>query len=116
MVFSCSLLHEATPVTRGERYGFLPFLYDDEGARIREENEKYLDQRVMAADEKTVLYDPGAEGEGLGPAPLSGFVRGIEDRLDRDQRAVGADVRQAVGGGAAQSEPSVAKAGRQRLT
>ncbi|MFL5295116.1 MAG: 2OG-Fe(II) oxygenase [Phenylobacterium sp.] len=37
-VFCCSLLHEATPVTRGERYVFVPFLYDDEGARIREAN------------------------------------------------------------------------------
>jgi len=38
VVFSCSLLHEAKPVTRGTRYAFLPFLYDDEGARIRERN------------------------------------------------------------------------------
>jgi predicted 2-oxoglutarate/Fe(II)-dependent dioxygenase YbiX len=38
VVFSCSLLHEATPVTRGERFAYLPFLYDDEGARIREAN------------------------------------------------------------------------------
>jgi predicted 2-oxoglutarate/Fe(II)-dependent dioxygenase YbiX/peroxiredoxin len=37
-VFSCSLLHEARPVTRGRRYALLPFLYDDEGARIREAN------------------------------------------------------------------------------
>ena len=37
-VFCCSLLHEATPVERGERYAFVPFLYDDEGARIRERN------------------------------------------------------------------------------
>ena len=37
-VFSCSLLHEATPVTRGVRYVFVPFLYDDEGARIRRAN------------------------------------------------------------------------------
>ena len=35
VVFSCSLLHEATPVTRGRRYATLPFLYDEEGARIR---------------------------------------------------------------------------------
>ena len=38
VVFSCALLHEATPVTRGKRYAFLPFLYDDEareGARGR---------------------------------------------------------------------------------
>ena len=38
VVFSCSLLHEATPVTRGTRFAFLPFLYDEEGARIRERN------------------------------------------------------------------------------
>lgn len=42
VVFSCALLHEATPVTRGTRYAFLPFLYDDEGARLREANAKFL--------------------------------------------------------------------------
>ena len=35
VVFSCSLQHEATPVTRGRRYAFLPFFYDEEGERIR---------------------------------------------------------------------------------
>jgi len=58
VVFSCALLHEATPVLRGRRYCYLPFLYDDEGARIRKENQRFLDQRVLAADGKTVLYDP----------------------------------------------------------
>ena len=43
VVFSCSLLHEATPVTRGRRYAFLPFLYDDEAAAIRERNRHLLD-------------------------------------------------------------------------
>ncbi len=43
VVFSCSLLHEAQPVTRGQRYAFLPFLYDDDGARIREENARFVD-------------------------------------------------------------------------
>jgi peroxiredoxin len=38
VIFSCSLLHEARPVTRGRRYAFLPFLYDDAGARLRERN------------------------------------------------------------------------------
>ncbi len=38
VVFSCSLLHEATPVTRGRRYVFLPFLYDEAAARIRQQN------------------------------------------------------------------------------
>lgn len=38
VVFSCSLLHEATPVTRGTRYATLPFLYDEDGARVRAAN------------------------------------------------------------------------------
>ncbi len=38
VVFCCSLQHEATPVTRGRRYAFLPFLYDEAGQRIREQN------------------------------------------------------------------------------
>jgi predicted 2-oxoglutarate/Fe(II)-dependent dioxygenase YbiX len=42
VVFSCSLLHEARPVTRGRRYATLPFLYDDEAAAIREESAKFL--------------------------------------------------------------------------
>jgi len=41
-VFSCSLLHEARPVTRGKRYAFLPFFYDDDGARLREENLEFV--------------------------------------------------------------------------
>jgi predicted 2-oxoglutarate/Fe(II)-dependent dioxygenase YbiX/peroxiredoxin len=41
VIFSCSLLHEALPVTRGRRYAFLPFFYDDSAAKIREENQKY---------------------------------------------------------------------------
>jgi peroxiredoxin len=42
VVFSCSLLHEATPVTRGRRYAFLPFLYDDAAARVRERNHRFV--------------------------------------------------------------------------
>jgi peroxiredoxin len=42
VVFSCSLLHELTPISSGKRYAFLPFLYDDEAAKIRQENLKYL--------------------------------------------------------------------------
>lgn len=36
VVFSCSLLHEALPVTRGRRYAVLPFLYDEEAHQQRE--------------------------------------------------------------------------------
>ena len=46
VVFSCSLLHEATPVTRGTRYMFLPFLYDDAARRIRDENMQFLDPKL----------------------------------------------------------------------
>lgn len=42
VVFSCSLLHEALPVTKGTRYCTLPFLYDEEGAKIREQNLSYF--------------------------------------------------------------------------
>jgi len=41
VVFSCALLHEVLPVTRNRRYAFLPFLYDEAAARIRNENLKY---------------------------------------------------------------------------
>ncbi len=43
VVFSCSLLHQAMPVTRGRRYAFLPFLYDEEGAKLREQNAHFLE-------------------------------------------------------------------------
>lgn len=46
VIFSCSLLHEVSPVTRGRRYVFLPFLYDDAAAALREENNPFLDERV----------------------------------------------------------------------
>jgi peroxiredoxin/predicted 2-oxoglutarate/Fe(II)-dependent dioxygenase YbiX len=32
VVFSCALLHEATRVTEGRRYAFLPFFFDEAGA------------------------------------------------------------------------------------
>ena len=38
VVFSCSLLHEVQPVTRGVRYAFLPFFYDKAAAEIRAQN------------------------------------------------------------------------------
>lgn len=43
IVFSCSLLHQAMPVTQGRRFAFLPFLYDDPGAKLREENTRFLE-------------------------------------------------------------------------
>jgi peroxiredoxin len=46
VVFSCTLLHEATPVTAGKRFAFLPFLYDDAAAKIRLENQGFLGDGV----------------------------------------------------------------------
>ena len=48
VVFSCSLMHAVSTVSRGRRYAFLPFLYDDAAARVREANNKFLDPSVGA--------------------------------------------------------------------
>jgi peroxiredoxin len=48
VVFSCSLLHAVSTVTRGRRYAFLPFLYDDAAAKIREANNAFLDESLSA--------------------------------------------------------------------
>jgi hypothetical protein len=48
IVFSCSLLHAAMPVTKGKRYAFLPFLYDDDAARQREANLAFVEPSLQA--------------------------------------------------------------------
>jgi predicted 2-oxoglutarate/Fe(II)-dependent dioxygenase YbiX/peroxiredoxin len=40
IVFSCSLLHEVTRVTRGRRYAFLSFFYDEQSQRLRDQYRK----------------------------------------------------------------------------
>lgn len=50
IVFSCSLLHEATPITRGTRYCILPFLYDEAAAALRLKNAKYLADENLRKD------------------------------------------------------------------
>ena len=42
VVFPCAALHMVSPVTRGRRYAFLPFVYDEAGAAIRQ---AYLNSR-----------------------------------------------------------------------
>jgi predicted 2-oxoglutarate/Fe(II)-dependent dioxygenase YbiX len=46
VIFPCALLHAVSRVTRGRRFAFLPFLYDDEAAKIREQNNKFLGDGV----------------------------------------------------------------------
>jgi predicted 2-oxoglutarate/Fe(II)-dependent dioxygenase YbiX len=44
VIFACGLQHEATPVTRGRRFAFLPFFYDEAGQAIREANAALLNE------------------------------------------------------------------------
>ena len=53
VVFSCSLLHRVAPMTRGARYAFLPFLYDDAAAKIREANNAFLGEGVGLYSERS---------------------------------------------------------------
>lgn len=43
VVFPCALLHAVSMVTVGRRYAFLPFLYDEAAARLREENARFVE-------------------------------------------------------------------------
>ncbi|WP_309606479.1 2OG-Fe(II) oxygenase [Phenylobacterium sp.] len=46
VVFSCALLHEATRVSAGRRYAFLPFLYDEAGAEVLAAYERRVGARA----------------------------------------------------------------------
>lgn len=48
VVFSCSLLHEATDITQGRRFVFLPFLYDEAARKVREANFAHIDETVVS--------------------------------------------------------------------
>lgn len=48
LVFSCSVLHEARPVTAGRRHAFLPFFYDEAAARARQRYLASLEQEAAA--------------------------------------------------------------------
>jgi hypothetical protein len=48
LIFSCSLLHSVSMVTQGRRFAFLPFLYDEAAAKLREENNRFLGDNVSA--------------------------------------------------------------------
>lgn len=50
IVFSCSLLHEVTPVTRNRRYAFLSFFYDEQSQQMRDEfKKKWMESQKSAA-------------------------------------------------------------------
>ena len=95
IVFSCSLLHEATPVTKGERFVILPFLYDEAAASIRLRNAMQLaDPELRDATVASVMSKPpegyaAADGKG----PRSGATKSrraaTEKSSSRDQKRKG---------------------------
>lgn len=48
VIFPCGLLHAVSQVIEGRRYAFLPFLYDEEAAKVREANNAFLGEGVEA--------------------------------------------------------------------
>jgi peroxiredoxin/predicted 2-oxoglutarate/Fe(II)-dependent dioxygenase YbiX len=60
VIFSCSLLHEALPVTRGVRYAFLPFLYDDAAAELRARNLEHLADPTLRDAVRASIADSAA--------------------------------------------------------
>lgn len=59
IVFSCSLLHEATPMISGTRYCILPFLYDEAAAAIRLKNAEHLaDPQLRKSVIASVMQPP----------------------------------------------------------
>jgi predicted 2-oxoglutarate/Fe(II)-dependent dioxygenase YbiX len=62
VVFSCGALHEVTPITRGRRYAFIPFLYgEDDAARRKENNSRLHDGEALYRGEDDRLYPLAAE-------------------------------------------------------
>jgi peroxiredoxin/predicted 2-oxoglutarate/Fe(II)-dependent dioxygenase YbiX len=62
VIFSCSLLHEATPVTKGQRFALLSFFYGDEDALVRERNRQYLANAPTAASSRAAQPIPTKSG------------------------------------------------------
>ncbi len=62
VVFSCSLLHEATVVTKGCRYMFLPFIYDDAGHETRLNTEQFINPKKIIRASKKSLAEEKSSG------------------------------------------------------
>lgn len=82
VVFSCSMLHEARPVKSGVRYAFLPFLYDEAAAAVRQANKDFLEEKPFhqiapaQADVQAVPENSGKSPEAaVPPSPQSLFAQ-----------------------------------------
>lgn len=71
VVFSCSLLHEARPVTKGIRFALLPFLYDDAAAAIRRANSEFVSESKPEFLNAFGVSQPSAPPQGpvVSPSP-----------------------------------------------
>jgi len=59
IVFSTGALHEVTPVVRGKRYAFIPFLYGEDDVRERIKNNALLkDGETQYAEGRDMLFPP----------------------------------------------------------
>jgi peroxiredoxin/predicted 2-oxoglutarate/Fe(II)-dependent dioxygenase YbiX len=76
LVFSCSLLHEATPVTQGQRFVLLSFFYGDEDAKLRQQTQEQIVRSgpVPSAIGNTQIQ-PGSKATGFGANPKRGSKR-----------------------------------------
>jgi predicted 2-oxoglutarate/Fe(II)-dependent dioxygenase YbiX/peroxiredoxin len=62
VVFSCAMLHQVTPVTRGKRYVFVPFLYGEAEAAVRQRNNERLEAgSALYVEGSDHLYPLAAE-------------------------------------------------------
>jgi hypothetical protein len=60
IIFSCSLLHEATPVTAGTRFALLSFFYNDEDAKLRQQNLQYVEMSDRHPPKSAFASEPTA--------------------------------------------------------
>lgn len=49
ILFSCSLLHEATSVNSGQRFALLSFFYGEQDAKVREANKQFIVSKPSSA-------------------------------------------------------------------
>jgi len=61
IIHSCSLLHELVPVQEGQRFAYIPIVYGEAGAQLREKNRAFLAEGV-SPDRREVLV-PASEEE-----------------------------------------------------
>jgi peroxiredoxin/predicted 2-oxoglutarate/Fe(II)-dependent dioxygenase YbiX len=50
IIFSCSLLHEVTPITQGRRFALLSFFYNDQDAALRQKNLQHVNSSAKVKE------------------------------------------------------------------